>query len=212
MPREESNATPHDCSFAVWDIPGPTIAGDVFTPTLGINCSSGCNLAGKHVQVLGQDGCVAGEATLSHEPWPGTQALYTARIPLSAPSVPGKCQWTFRIVPSTPDDTPHSITGAAIETTICARPEHAVTIVVSDAATHLPIGSVNVRFGPYRGITNQRGIAAVGAARGAYLLDAWKSGYADCNGGVVKVEGDVEIALEISSIVENSPDDERVWM
>jgi hypothetical protein len=203
---------PHECSFAVWDIPGAVSVEDVFTPTLGINCSNGCVLGGKHIEVLNQDGEVAAEAMLSDEPWPGTQALYTARVPLCAPPDPGQSRWTFRVAHRTPDPVTHVIAAGAFEVTACARPEHNVTISIAHSDTKLPIAHAEVRLGPYRASTNEQGIATIGAARGAYVLDAWKTGYADCDGGLVHVDGEIAIALETATVTQASPDDEQVWM
>jgi hypothetical protein len=204
-------AVPHECSFTVWDIPGAVGVEDMFTPTVGINCSYGCALGGEHIEVLNPEGEVAAEATLSDEPWPGTRALYTASVRLCAPPAPGRGQWIFRVVPRTHDRAFHVIPGAVFEATICARPQHNVTVSIVQSDTRLPVAQADVRLGPYRAITNDLGIATIGAARGAYVLDAWKAGYADCDGGLVQVDGDIAIALETATVA-TRPEDEQVWM
>jgi hypothetical protein len=203
---------PHQCSFAVWDVPGAVSVEDMFTPTVGISCRNGCVLGREHIEVLDQEGKIAAEATLSDEPWPGTEALYTAHVPLCAPPVPGQRRWTFRVVQGTSDRVPHVIPGAAFEPTICARPEHNVTISIVDAETRLPIADADVRLGPYRALTNEQGIARIGAARGAYVLDAWKAGYADCDGGLMQIDGDIAIALQTATVAQARPEDDQVWM
>lgn len=207
-----NDAALHECSLAVWDVPGAVSAGDMFTPTVGINCSNGCVLGGEHIDVLNREGEITAEAVLSDEPWPGTAALYTARVPLCAPPITGQGRWTVRVAQGTSDRLLHLLTGATFEVTIRERPEHSVTISIVHADTRLPIAQADVRLGPYRAITNEQGIARIGAARGAYVLDAWKSGYADCGGGHVNVDGHIAIALETATVTRASPEDEQVWM
>jgi len=203
---------PHECSFAVWEIPATVTAGHPFTPIVGVTCSRGCCLGGESVEILDEEGAVAVRAVLSNAPWAGTHALYTAGVTLCAPPAPGRSRWTFRIVHHTADSIPHSIEDAMFECITCLPPEHQVTVTLSDAQTRVPIDHAEVRLGPYLARTNERGIASVAVARGTYLLDAWKAGYNDCDGGLVEVDGDTEIALETSAALQTSADDERVWM
>src|SRR4029079_2333919 len=89
---------------------------------------------------------------------------------------------------------------------VVARPDHTVTVRVT--ADGKPVDQAYVRLGPYRGVTDAAGLAAIKAAKGTYDLVVWKTGY-DTPIAPLLVEADATVAIDAKILPEDDPD--AVW-
>jgi hypothetical protein len=193
--------TLHETSLAVWDIP-TAAAGESFAVKIGAKSSAGCTMAGCWVEVLDGAGAMAASGRLGEAPWPGTDALSWTEIELSAPAEPGRAGFSVRFDAEQLDE-PHRSAALAFNVPVVARPEHTVTVKVR--ANGAPIEQALVRLGPYRGITDAAGVAAVKAAKGQYELVVWKAGY-DAPTMPLTVEADAAVQIEARTLPEDDPD------
>ncbi len=76
----------HDAYINAWDIPSAITAGEAFRFHVGLKCSCGCNLANRSFVVLDQAGTVVASGRLGDAVWPGTGALYFAKVQAVAPA------------------------------------------------------------------------------------------------------------------------------
>jgi hypothetical protein len=158
---------PHAVELTVWDVP-PTIApGEPFTVTAGARCSGGCDLGGRELTLFDHQGSAAGTAKLSHDVWPGTEALYFAQIKTRAPLEPGSHQWEARIA-GWEAELPHASGAFALSVRVVPFADCEVTIKAIDRETQTPIKDARVVMHPYRAVTGDNGIATIKVARGHY--------------------------------------------
>jgi hypothetical protein len=153
--------TPHGTSVVVWDVPSAIVAGERFRITVGIKCSSGCHLANTDFGIYDEAGAQIATGTLPDERWPGTTGLYVAEIELEAPAGEGLYTWSVR---------GHAEGFASFGVRVVSAPECLVTVEAVDHISQTPISGARVIMHPYQGITDERGVAEVRVAKGAYKL------------------------------------------
>src|SRR5271154_594847 len=100
-------AKPHATSVNVWGVPSAIAAGGRFRFKVGIKCSAGCNLAGRPLSVLDDEGVQVGTARLRDDVWPGTNALYFAEVEAQAPLTTGDHEWRVE-APEAESGVPHA--------------------------------------------------------------------------------------------------------
>ena len=61
------------------------MAGERFAVSVGARCSDGCDLRGRELSIYDQQGALVGTVKLGHDVWPGTEALYFAKVETRAP-------------------------------------------------------------------------------------------------------------------------------
>ena len=188
----------------MWYIP-TAAAGERFAIKIGAKSEAGCALAGCRIEVLDGDGAVAVSVRLGATPWPGTDALSWAEAELDAPAEPGNAGFSVRFDAEQLDE-PHRDAVLAFNVPVVARAEHSVTVQVT--AGGAPVKEAHVRLGPYRGMTDARGVAAIKAAKGNYEVVMWKAGY-DAPVMPLAVEADATVAIEARMLPEDDPD--AVW-
>ena len=208
MSTDAPAARPHATSVAVWDLPSPVVAGASFTAKVGIACEVACPLAGQLVEVRDEAGARIGQGRLGETPWPGTAALYVAEVTLTA--IEGVRSWSA-VCRAPESGVPHADASATFTFRVAPRPDHRVTISVTDKETKKPLEDVDVRMGPYRASTDAGGVAHLAVPRGVYALDAWKLGYETAPRSV-EVATDLVVAVEVTCAPETDPDEGRVWM
>ena len=200
-----AEATVHQTSLAVWDIPPAVAAGELFSVKLGAKSSAGCALGGGRAEVRDEAGTVLGSGRLGDAPWPETSGLYWAEIELIAPPQPGPVTLLAWLEPAELNE-PHD--GAASPFSVCvvAKPEHLLAVtVISDGR---PIDEAYVRLGPYRATTGVDGVARVRLAKGDYELVVWKAGY-DTTPVRLAIEADAAVQVDARALPEDDPD--AVW-
>jgi len=201
---------PHPTSMAVWDVPSPAIMSRSFKAKVGVKCSAACQLAGRLVQVVDEEGIQIGGSTLGDTPWPGTSALYVAEVELTAPGTEGLALWSAMFAAAEPG-LPHDEASATFSFRTARPPEHRVRVRVVEKETEAPLEDVEVRLGVYRASTDAAGLASLELPGGVYELNAWKSSY-ETFPRTVEVGKDLMIRVEAQVAPEKDPDGERVWM
>jgi hypothetical protein len=76
------------------------------------------------------------------------------------------------------------------------RPEYLVTVETVDGVDHTPLSGARVVMHPYRAVTDERGIAKVRVAKGAYKLFVSQTRYVTF-GLPVDVEADMTARAEL---------------
>jgi len=196
-------ATLHQMSLAVWDIPTPA-AGERFTIKIGAKSSAGCALGARQIEVLDGEAVVA-VAQLGEAPWPGTDALFWAEVELPAPDQPGLLTLSARF-DATKLDEPHESALASFKVSVVAKPEHTLTVKVM--ANGMPVEDAIVRLGPMRAITDATGTATVKLAKGRHELVVWKAGY-DAPVTPLTIDADAVVQIDARTVAE--PDPDAVW-
>jgi hypothetical protein len=192
----------HSTSIAVWDVPSPIGFTGKFKIKVGAKCSAGCNLAGQEIRIYGQKGRKVATGELGDVPWPGTKALYWAEVELEAPGVQGYYRWRVKF-PKAGLDLPHEEASHHFSFTTARPPEHVVTaeVIAQDAKT--PVNNADVVLRPeggypYRGQTDEGGVARLEVPTGEYTFYASKGGEYETFQATVAVTDDVTIKAELS--------------
>lgn len=164
---EAGAAEPHAVQLTVWDVPSATVAGERFRIAVGARCSAGCDLGGRELGLFDQTGSPAGTVKLGHAIWPGTEALYFAKVEAEAPRVTGSHQWEAKVA-GWDAELPHAPGSFPLVVRVVGAPDCEVTIRAVDREKQTPIQGARVVMHPYRAVTDDHGIARVRVARGHY--------------------------------------------
>lgn len=194
---------PHALQLTVWDVPSATGAGERFRMAVGVRCSAGCDLGGRELSILDQEGSPAGTVKLGHDVWPGTEALYFAEIEAEAPLMAGSHQWEAKVA-GWDAELPHAVGSFPLIVRVVSSPECEVTVRVVDREQQTPIKGARVVMHPYRAVTDDNGIARVRVARGQYDILVSGSQYLPAATSV-EVTADMITCAELYA--EQSPDE-----
>lgn len=159
----------HTAYLNVWGVPSAIPAGERFGFKLGMKCSSGCKLTGRALDIVDDSGTKIGTATLGEDPSPGTKALYYAEFETNAPAEVGDHMWQVKVA-ATEMGTPHAGGSFAFPVKVVTSPDFEVTVEAIDSEKQTPIKGLHVLMHPYRGITDENGIARIRVTRGTYKL------------------------------------------
>ena len=165
--RGEVAPDEHALQLTAWDVPSAIGAGERFKVAVGARCSAGCDLGGRELTIIDQEGARAGTVKLGREPWPGTEALYFAEIEMRAPLTVGSHQWEAKIA-GRDAEHPHSAGSLPLAVRVVGAPDCEVTVRAVDREQQTPIKGARVVMHPYRAVTDDDGIARVRVARGQY--------------------------------------------
>jgi len=185
---------PHSTNVVVWDVPSAIVAGERFMMKIGMKCPNECDLTNRDFGIYDHEGNQRATGTLPGERWPGTTGLYVAEVVLEAPAAEGLYTWSVRAGPSAalgtgpstaPDASPSTALGAGsgadvemahaegsvtFGVRVVSHPECLVTIEAVDQVSQMPLSGARVVMHPYKAVTDERGIAEVRVAKGAYKL------------------------------------------
>jgi hypothetical protein len=200
-----AEATLHQTSLAVWDIPPAVAAGERYSVKLGAKSSAGCALGGCRAEVRDEAGTVLGYGRLGDVPWPETSGLYWAEIELIAPQQPGPVTLLTRLELAELEE-PHDGASAPFSVSVVARAEHLLTVTVVSGGR--PVDEAYIRLGPYRATTDAAGVARVRLARGDYELVVWKAGY-DTAPVRLAIAADTAVQVDARAMPQDDPD--AVW-
>ena len=160
---------PHPISMTVWDIPPAIMVGQPFSMTLGLKCPCGCDARGWGFRVDDADGKPVTSGNVGSDPWPGTEALFHAKLDLTAPDIAGNTVWTVTALP--PDGgLPHAIRTLSFRLNLQPEPEVTLRIRAIDAETRAPVARAKVVAHPYRTLTDAAGLAELRVPRGKYTV------------------------------------------
>ena len=186
---------PHSTSMAVWDVPSPIAFNDKFKIKVGVKCSAECSLTGKKIEIYDHEGVKVATGTLGDVPWSGATALSCAEVGLKAPGTEGYYRWTVKF-PEPDLELPHEGAAYPFAFVTARQPEHVVTVEVIDKHTKTPIKGAHVLLHPYRGYTDERGVARVRVPKGEYELYVSKDDYKEFQ-TTIEVAGDVTVKAEM---------------
>ena len=204
MPEHEPSV-PHDVSLAAWDLPSPLVVGEQVTLTVGVSCSTGCNLAGTRLELRDERGRELGSSVTDATPWPASRSLYWTTIAVVAPDTEGDHQW---ILTAPSPAAPHHPVSTIVRSVAVRRPEHRVKVEIVEKESTAALGGVAVRLGPFRTTTDDSGTAQLDVPAGTYQVTAWKLDY-DLPSTAVHIDADASIRLEATP---TPPQEEPYWM
>ena len=150
-----------------------------------------------------ESGAAIADGTLGDTPWQGTSALFWTEVELVAPMTEGVVSRSVRFA-AEDVDAPHTGSASAFTFATMRPPEHCVTVSVVEKETRAPIERAEVRLGPYRGTTDEDGLAKVETPKGTYEVCAWKPGYLTPS-KTLEVTADETIELEGEVIIRDDP-------
>ncbi len=183
-------------SIAVWDIPSPIVFNTKFKLKVGARCSADCKLTDKKIEIYDHEGGKVATEKLGDVPWPCTDTLYWAEVELKAPGTEGYYRWTVKF-PKPDLELPHEAASYTFGFATARQPEHVVTVEVIDKDTKSPIKNAHVLLHPYRGYTDECGVAKIGVTKGKYKLYVSKEGDYETFQTTVKVASDIAIKAEL---------------
>jgi hypothetical protein len=194
----------HQTSLTAWDIQSPVVAGGTLTLKAGAKCAAGCGLTAHRIEMLDGTGARVGEAALGDSPWPGTSGLCWGEVEAPAPAAPGLYSWSLRL-PGIETPVPHDTASCTFTFLTVAAPEHLVQVRIVEKETCAPIAHAHVRFGAYRAVTDETGVASFAVAGGTHRLCVSKAGY-EAPELTVAVNRDEEVQLEAAVLPKEDPD------
>jgi hypothetical protein len=186
---------PHTTNIVAWDIPSAVVVGEKFRMKVGIKCSRECALANARIAVYDHEGERVATGTLRSDVWPGTAALYFAEIDVDAPAAEGLYTWTVK-GPPLDGEIPHAEAAGSFGIRIVNHPEYVVRVETIDVDNRVPLSGARVVMHPYNAITDERGIAEVRVAKGAYKLFVSRTSYVTF-GQPVEVTADMTARAEL---------------
>jgi hypothetical protein len=188
-------------SLAAWNVPMPVVAGERFAVKVGAKAASGRALTGAGVEVTDAKGAVVACGALGDTPWPGTEALHWTTLDIPAPAAQGVAEYTVRLSPG-PD---HDAVSARFSVAAAARPEHTLTVTVTENETGEALAGVEIRLGPFHARTDAKGCAEVRICKGTYELRLWRTAHI-AEPKPLTIEGDLRLALTMTHVPEEHPD------
>jgi hypothetical protein len=160
---------PHTTNVVAWDIPSAVVAGERFRIKVGIKCSNECHLTNRDFGIYDHKGAQVATGTLPGDRWPGTTGLYFAEVELEAPAAEGLYTWSVKC-PGSDVGIPHAEGSVSFGVRVVSHPEYVVTVETVDKVSQTPLSGARVVMHPYRAVTDERGVAEVRVAKGAYKL------------------------------------------
>ncbi len=200
MQHDPSNAI----SLAVWDVPMPVVAGEMFSIKVGAKSASGLALAGCRVEVSDSSEAVVATEVLGKAPLPETEALYWAAIYMPAPAQQQFAEYAVRLM-SNADDPAHNATATRFSVKVTAKPEHKLTVKVREQTTAEALGGVEIRLGSFRARTNAAGQAELLVCKGEYQLQLFRTAHI-APAQPIDIKGDASVELTMLHVPEDHPD------
>ena len=142
-----------------------------------------------------REGRQVATGTLTGERWPGTTGLYVTEVELEAPAAEGLYTWSVRSLGSDAE-IPHADGSVSFGVRVVSHPEYLVTVETVDKESQTPLSGARVVMHPYKAVTDERGIAQVRVAKGAYRLFVSQSRYLTF-GLPVEVDADMTARAEL---------------
>lgn len=195
------SVTRHPTQLTVWGAPTAIAAGERFSVKVGVRCSDEHLLTGAVVDVHDHHGTVIASGKAGSEPWPGTTALVVAEIELEAPTELGSHVWEAH-TPAADLGIPHAAGSARFGVKIVAPPAHRVRVRALDRATQAPIPKVHILMHPFRGFTDEDGVAELLVPGGTYRLHVSGRRYTPIR-ETLEVGHDVTVKAELELEPEN---------
>jgi hypothetical protein len=192
---------PIPISLAVWGVPMPVVAGEMFSIKAGAKSASGHSLAGHRVEVFDATGVVVASGNLGESPLAGTEALYWTAIDVPAPATGQVTEYAVRFIPG----QGHDVTATRFSVAAAAKPEHRLNVQVTEQSTAAALGGVEIRLGPFHARTDAAGHAELRVCKGEYQLHLWRTAHI-AQPQPIRIDGDASIELTMAHVPEEHPD------
>jgi hypothetical protein len=191
-------------SLAVWDVPMPVVAGDMFSIKVGAKSASGLPPASCRIEISDAAGAVVASGKLGDAPWAGTEALYWAALDVPAPAGPQLAEYAVRLIPhqGEPGD---EVAASRFSVAATAKPEHKFNVKVTEQSTAAALGGVEIRLGPFHARTDAAGHAELRVCKGEYQLHLWRTAHI-AQPQPIRIDGDTSVALTMAHVPEEHPD------
>jgi len=186
---------PHTTHVVAWDAPSAVVVGERFRMKVGIKCPSECDLTNRDFGIYDHEGTQVASGTLTGDRWPGTSGLYVAELVLEAPAREGLYTWSVRGQGSDVGIL-HSEGFISFGVRVVSPPQCLVTVEAVDKDNQTPLSGARVVMHPYKAVTDERGIAEVRVAKGAYKLFVTQTMYLTF-GLSVEVTADLKARVEL---------------
>ena len=186
-------------SLAIWDVPMPVVAGQRFQIKVGAKAASGRMLADSRIEVIDESGAAVACGALSDKPWADTEALYWTALDVPAPSAPGLAEYVARL------PSGNGAPVARFSIVAAAKPEHTLTITVTERGSSEALAGVEIRLGPFHGRTDREGRTAIRVCKGSYQLLLWRTAHI-ASPQPLTVDGDLTLTLTMLHVPEEHPD------
>lgn len=160
-------------SLAIWDVPVPVIAGEVFSIKVGAKSSSGRALSRCRIDVSDAAGTVVASGQLGDAPWMGTEALYWVALDVPSPHPGQVADYNVRCLATESSET----VASRFSVTTTEKPECTLSITVKEESTAEALGGVELRLGPFHARTDASGHAELRVRKGKYQLHLWRNGH-----------------------------------
>jgi hypothetical protein len=186
---------PHTTHVVAWDAPSAVVVGERFRMKVGIKCPNECDLTNGDFGIYDHEGGQVARGTLTGDRWPGTSGLYVAEVELEAPAREGLYTWSVRRQGSDVEVL-HAEGSISFGVRVVSHPQCLVTVEAVDKDNQTPLSGARVVMHPYKAITDERGIAEVRVAKGAYKLFVSQTKYLT-HGLPVEVTADMKARVEL---------------
>ncbi len=193
----------HTTNVVVWDIPSAIEVRERFTIKVGIKCADECQLANRDFRVEDDEGIQLATGTPGVDPWPGTTGLYWAEVELEAPAAEGLYTWSVKVPstmlgasPGSDAEIAHAEGSVSFGVRVVCHPEYVVTVETVDQESQTALSGARVVMHPYKAVTDERGIAQVRVAKGAYKLFVSQTRYLTF-GLPIEVDADMTTRAEL---------------
>ena len=188
-------------SLAVWDVPMPVVAGEMFSIKAGAKSAPGHSLAGHRVEIFDATGVVVASGNLGETPLTGTEALYWTAIDVPAPATGQVTEYAVRFIPG----PGHDATATRFSVAIADKPEYKLNVKVTEQSTAAALGGVEIRLGPFHARTDAAGHAELRVCKGEYQLHLWRTAHI-APPKPIRIDGDASIDLTMAHVPEEHPD------
>ena len=166
---DAGSETTHTTSVVAWDIPSAIVVGERFRIKIGIKCSNECPLTHSDFGIYDHEGAQIATGALPGDRWPGTTGLHVAEVELEAPAGEGLYTWSVK-GPRSDVGILHAEGSISFGVRVVSHPEYLVTVETVDQVSQTPLRGARVVMHPYKAVTDERGVAEVRVAKGAYKL------------------------------------------
>jgi hypothetical protein len=170
----------------------PVVAGERIAIKVGATAA-----AGKTVEVCDSAGKAVASGTLGDKPLAGTEALFWTSLEIPAPAKNGAAEYTVRLAGG------HG--SSRFNVAVAAKPEHTLTVTITEQDSKEPLGGVEIRLGPFHARTGKDGRAELRIAKGDYQLQLWRTAHL-ARPTPINISGDKTLALTMLHVPEEHPD------
>jgi hypothetical protein len=191
-------------SLAVWDVPMPVVAGENFSIKVGAKSATSRASAGGRVEVRDSTGATVATGTLGDNPWPETEALYWTALDVRAPAEQQVAEYAVRFIPDSAAPV-HEAVATRFSVTAAAKPEHKLTVKVTEQTSAEALGGVEIRVGAFGGRTNAVGQAQLQVCKDEYQLQLFRTAHIALP-KLIKIDGDTSVELTMLHVPEDHPD------